>query len=83
MKGKRRNRKGRNKPMEEQARVLAKVLNDSLPPTIGFTLFLYEYGDKGWLTYISSGKREDMINAVEEWLDLQRRTPGGIGTSAN
>lgn len=83
MKGKRQNRKGRNRPMEAEARKLAKILGDSLPPNIGFTLFLYEYGDEGWLTYVSSGRREDMIKTINEWLDLQQRTPGGIGTSSN
>lgn len=80
---KKRNRKGRNLSMEQEAQRLARVIDQGLPRGVGFTLFLYEFGEQAWMTYVSNGRRDDMINAVQEWLDLQRRTPGGIGTPSN
>lgn len=50
--------------MQEMARLLAGIL----PAGVGFTLFLYQFGPGGWLTYISSADRADTRAMLEEWL---------------
>lgn len=57
---------------ERQARKLAELLKGSMPPGIGFTLFLFTVGEKpgegNHLAYISMADRADMIKTIKEWL---------------
>ena len=70
----------RNFQMEAVARELGRLLGEGLEAnygsTVGFTLFLFEYGEEGWFTYISSAHRDDMIQVVEEWLKKVKNLPG-------
>lgn len=50
--------------MQEMASLLAGIL----PAGVGFTLFLFQYGPGGWLTYISSADRADTHAMLEEWV---------------
>ena len=62
---------------EARAKQLAEQIQKSLPPGIGFSLFLFTFGEHDepaqHLAYISSGKREDMIATVKEWLARMER----------
>jgi hypothetical protein len=60
--------------LEEEARELAGLLDTGLnrggPRKRGFALLLFALGDAPQpATYISNCGREDMIRAVEEWLE--------------
>lgn len=55
--------------LEANAREIGRFLKDHLPPDVGFTLWMYTYGDGGWFTYIASAQRDDMINLTMENLD--------------
>lgn len=62
--------------LEESARSMARALDEALNPggpekrENGFALLLFKFGDPPQpATYISNGSREDMIRAVEEWLE--------------
>ena len=60
--------------LEEEARTLARLLDTGLnrggPRKRGFALLLFAFGAPPQpATYISNGDREDMIRAVEEWLE--------------
>lgn len=67
---------GRLKELEEKARNLGKTIKERLPPRVGFTLFLFDHNIAGgWLTYISSSQREDMIRTIFEFLEKQQRDP--------
>lgn len=57
--------------LESLLKRIATSFSKQLPEDIGFTLFLFTYGEDGNLFYISSAQREDMINVVKEWLDKQ------------
>lgn len=35
---------------------------------VGLTVFVFDFGDKGNVAYVSTAQRADMIAAVEEWL---------------
>ena len=50
---------------------LAKRLKAAMPPNVGFTLFLFDYGNKGFTSYLSTAERADMISLIKEWLKVQ------------
>jgi hypothetical protein len=54
--------------LEAKLRELGRALKGMLPPSMGYTLFLFDYGDKGFMTYMSTATREDMIASLEETL---------------
>lgn len=55
----------------ELARDLAARLAKAFGQPVGFTLFLFDFGARGNLSYISNADRADMINVVREWLARQ------------
>ncbi len=67
--------------LEEQARELARLLDQTLNPnmkdphddkrrTTGFALLMFAFGDPPQpATWISNADRADMIHAVEEWIE--------------
>jgi hypothetical protein len=56
------------KLLEYDARNMADTLKQELPKGVGFALFLFDYGGKGRLTYLSTARREDMIRTIGAWL---------------
>lgn len=60
-----------NSLIQNRLRELAKQITAWIPKGWGFTLFIFSYGEKGSLFYISSAQREDMISTVKEWLAKQ------------
>ena len=59
--------------MEEVGRKISDRIADDLPTGIGFSFFMFQFGEGGWLSYISNVQREDVVKALEEWLDRNRR----------
>lgn len=57
--------------LERLSRELVGYAVHKLGPTIGIVLFVFEFGDRGNLAYISNAHRPDMIAAVKEWLARQ------------
>jgi hypothetical protein len=54
---------------------LAATLHSQLGERMGFTLFIFNFGDPGkddFVAYVSNTQREDMIKAVEQWLARQK-----------
>ena len=39
-----------------------------LPERMGFALLVFDFGEGGFMNYISNSNREDMIKALEEFL---------------
>lgn len=58
--------------MEATGRAIAERIGVDLPKGIGFTLLLYQFGPGGWLNYISNGRREDVVKAMEEFIRENR-----------
>ena len=63
--------------LEAQARKLGHAIGDDLPQGIGFVVWLFEFGNDGWATYVSNAQRASMIEALEELLKKLRK-PGEI-----
>jgi hypothetical protein len=65
------------KLLEYDARNLSDTIRNELPKGVGFTLFLFDYGGKGRLTYLSTAKRDDMLRTIAAWLviELEKEAP--------
>ena len=55
--------------LEAQAREIARALKAGLPSGCGFFLLLFDFGDSGWMTYMSNGQRADMRRLLRELLE--------------
>ena len=53
---------------ENHARDLGRLLKKNMPEGWGFSLVLYNFEGDGFMTYLSSGNREDCIKMIEELL---------------
>lgn len=47
-----------------------------LPPDVGVAVFVFHFGEGGYLAYGSTAQREDMVKAIGEWF-LNQFPPGG------
>ena len=58
------------KELEKEAREIGKLIDRGLKVAkgerIGFVLLLFDFGGSGNITYLSNGRREDMIEALKE-----------------
>ena len=52
--------------IEKLARDLGRFLQKLMPKGFGYTLAIYRYGEGGELTYVSSGRREDVVKMLRE-----------------
>lgn len=50
---------------------LGNLIGHQLPPGWGFALMIYQYGDDGALTWISSAEREGMLKMLQEFMRAQ------------
>jgi hypothetical protein len=57
-----------NPEIQRKLNEIAGMLHAKMPEGWGFTLLLFEYSPKDSLFYISSAKREDMMNAMREFI---------------
>lgn len=67
------------KTMNAIAAALDMILNDwrtendpDRVPTVGFCLFVFEFGKPSPTNYISNSQREDTIKLLEEWLEKEK-----------
>lgn len=66
--------------MEETCRRIGRVIGEGITAEyggnrVGFALLLFDFGGKGHLTYISNAQRDDMVEALREFI---RKHEGGI-----
>ncbi len=60
--------------LEVACKKVGQALEETLPKLVGvderlgFAVFLFDFGDRGSIAYVSNAKRNDMITAVKEWL---------------
>jgi hypothetical protein len=63
----------KNDAIESTLRKLATGLATDIPDGWGFTLFIVEFGEKGSTFYISNTNRQDMIKAMQEFIDKNKQ----------
>jgi hypothetical protein len=56
--------------MKQLMNEIAHIIGGQLPDGWGFALFLMQYGPDGTMTYISSAERQDIVDAMREWIAL-------------
>jgi hypothetical protein len=61
-----------NEQMETLLKEYGRRIRATLPNGVGFTLFLYDYGEGGSMFYLSTSERTDMIKALEEFILKQK-----------
>lgn len=71
--------------LEAKAREIGKLISRAIddavgPGKAGFALFMFDYGEGGNMTWLSSARREDAIKAMREWLaKVEAEGPGARG----
>lgn len=60
-----------NPKIERLLKDIGRKLHGQMPKGWGFTLFLFSYGEKGSLFYLSSARRKDMLKTLMEFLEKQ------------
>lgn len=73
----------RNEEIERALRTLAALIGDEIPDGWAFGLFLVPFGINqaapkgiGSVFWISNGDRDGMIDAVQGWIDDNKRRKG-------
>lgn len=61
------------KALDQTARDFAPALHRALDELfgaskVGFALVLFDFGERGHMSYISNGHREGMVSLLKEWL---------------
>lgn len=56
---------------KELLRDIGARIKQVLPDSMGFTLFMFDYGQGGAMFYISSAERGDMVQSLQEFLAKQ------------
>jgi hypothetical protein len=56
-------------PLKESMKDVAK----HFPSRTGIIVFAFDFGEGGGMAYISNARRDDCINALEEWIAYARR----------
>lgn len=57
--------------MNDIAGLLDKTLNENTKKRVGFALLVFDFGEDGTMSYISNAEREDMLEAMTEFLEKQ------------
>lgn len=58
----------RNEIAERALKLLGQAIKETVPPGMGFALLLFDYGPGGNMFYTSSANREDMVKAMQEFI---------------
>ena len=49
-------------------RTLATLVDEETPDGMGFAVFLFDFGPKGAMFYLSSADRRDVVSLLKEWI---------------
>lgn len=68
---------------KEKLREFGRILKEKLPPSMGYTLLIFDYSidkkdgttDNGATFYLSTAPRDQGIKLLEEFLAKQKNTP--------
>ena len=48
---------------------IGKAIANELPDGYGFALFVFDFSEKGHISYMSNAQRPDMLRALREFID--------------
>ena len=55
---------------------IAKKIKEELPENFGFVLLTYRHNSKGELIYVSNSNREDVVEAMKEFIEKTKNNYG-------
>lgn len=55
---------------------IAKKVNDELPTGFGFVVLSFVFGNPGQMMYVSNANREDIVQAMKEWIEKTENNYG-------
>ena len=58
----------RNEPAEKMLKEIGQILRSACPEGYGFSLLIFSFGEGGNMFYTSNAQREDMIRAMQEFI---------------
>lgn len=64
--------------LEESERVMqsiARVVGNMVPQGWGFAVLCFSYGEGGFMNWVSTAQRQDMIKALREMAEQLERDP--------
>lgn len=59
----------RRQELLAKMRDIGNVLREAVGKDAGFALFVFDWDEKGWLTYMSNAERSDMVRVLREHLE--------------
>ena len=62
-----------NERIEESLHTIGRVIAGQLPAGWGFALLVFSFGEGGSTFYISNAQRDDMVQALEEFIERQNK----------
>lgn len=63
----------RDEKAESALRNIGQIIKRKTPDGMGFALLLFDYGNGGNMFYISSAQRQDMLNAMREFIQTEEK----------
>lgn len=55
---------------------IGKMIKNELPEGFGFVLLSFYFNSEGQLMYVSNAKREDVVKAMEEFIEKTKKNYG-------
>lgn len=62
----------RDEQAEKMLREIGQLLRSACPKGYGFNLLIFSFGEGGNMFYASNAQREDMIRAMQEFIQKHR-----------
>lgn len=62
----------KNDEVQAMLKDIGQKLHGSMPEGFGFALLMFSFGEGGATFYISDAQRDDMIKAMQEFIDKQK-----------
>ena len=55
---------------------IAKKVDNELPKGFGFVVLAFRFNEKGQMMYVSNANRENVVNAMKEFIEKTENTYG-------
>ena len=62
--------------VKEKLQDIGKMIKNELPEGFGFALLSFYFNAEGQLMYVSNAKREDVVKAMEEFIEKTKENYG-------
>lgn len=53
--------------LEAKLHSIGKMIADEMPEGVGFAMVMFDFGEGGFFSYLSTAERADMVALLDEW----------------